>query len=73
MFLLLSIADPKAAASGSGQSDGSLSSNVAAAMQSVNAEAAAAGQDTSEALGLASAKGQAPPAAVDPSVRRVGC
>jgi hypothetical protein len=70
---LLSIADPKAAASGPGQSDGSLSSNVAAAMQSVNAEAAAAAQDTPKALGLASAKGQALPADVDPSVRRVGC
>jgi protein phosphatase 1G len=61
-------ADPKAAASGAGQSGGSLSSNVAAAMQSVNAEAAAAGQDSSEALGLSSAKGQAPPADVDPTV-----
>ena len=72
VFLLHSIADPKAAAASSGQSDGSLSSNVAAAMQSVNAEAAAAGQDTSEALGLAPTKGQAPPADVDPSVRCLG-
>lgn len=71
VLLLLSNADPNAAASGSGQPDGSLGSNVAAAMQSVNAEAAAAGQDTSKALGLASAKGQAPPADVDPSVGRL--